>query len=131
MTGVKLQHYLSESGIFTIENVFMVEILDGVIHNRVPTHYKCRLGYVSLNINLFRKKYGNGDIWVNFELNNISLYSHKISELTLSTLVKELDKIFDSITDIQNLHLKKVERYKEWRISCLIDHRNDLIESIL
>jgi hypothetical protein len=47
MTGVKLQHYLSESGIFTIENVFMVEILDGVIHNRVPTYYKCRLGYVS------------------------------------------------------------------------------------
>lgn len=44
MTGVKLQHYLSESGIFTVENVFMVEILDGVIHNRVPTYYKCKVG---------------------------------------------------------------------------------------
>jgi hypothetical protein len=129
MTGVKLQHYLSESRIFTIENVFMVEILDGAIHNRVPTHYKCRLGYVTLNIKLFRQKYGNGNVWVDFELNNISLYSHKISELTLPTLVKELDKILDSIPDIQ--HLKKVERYKEWRISCLIDHRNDLIKSIL
>jgi len=130
MTGVKLQHYLSESEIFTIENVFMVEILDGVIHNRVPTYYKCRLGYVSLNIRLFRKKNGNGDIWVDFELNNTNLYAtHKLNELTLSTLVKELDKIFASIPDIR--HLKKVERYKEWRLTCLVDHRNDLIESIL
>jgi hypothetical protein len=130
MTGVKLQHYLSESGIFTVENVFMVEILDGVIHNRVPTYYKCRLGYVSLNIRLFRQKHGNSDIWVDFELNNINLYAtHKLNELTLSTLVKELDKIFTSIPDIR--HLKKVERYKEWRLTCLVDHRNDLIESIL
>jgi hypothetical protein len=130
MTGVKLQHYLSESGIFTIENVFMVEILDGVIHNRVPTYYKCRLGYVSLNIRLFRQKNGNGDIWVDFELNNTNLYAtHKLNELTLSTLVKELDKIFASIPDIR--HLRKVERYKEWRLTCLVDHRNDLIESIL
>jgi hypothetical protein len=130
MTGVKLQHYLSESEIFTIENVFMVEILDGVIHNRVPTYYKCRLGYVSLNIRLFRQKNGNGDIWVDFELNNTNLYAtHKLNELTLSTLVKELDKIFASIPDIR--HLKKVERYKEWRLTCLVDHRNDIIESIL
>ena len=130
MTGVKLQHYLSESGIFTIENVFMVEILDGVIHNRVPTHYKCRLGYVTLNIKLFRHKYGNGDIWVDFELNNINLYStHKLNELSLSTLVKELDKIFRSTPDIQ--HLKRVERYKECQLTCLIDHSNDLIEIIL
>lgn len=129
MTGVKLQHYLSESGIFTIENVFMVEILDGVIHNRVPTYYKCRLGYVSLNIRLFRQKHGNGDIWVDFELNNINLYSsYKLNELTLSTLVKELDKI----KNLPNTrHLKKVERYMEWRLTRLVDHRNDIIESIL
>lgn len=125
MTGVKLQHYLSESGIFTEENVFMVEVLDGVIH----TYYKCRLGYVSLNIRLFRQKHGNGDIWVDFELNNINLYSsYKLNELTLSTLVKELDKI----KNLPNTrHLKKVERYMEWRLTRLVDHRNDIIESIL
>lgn len=129
MTGVKLQHYLSESGIFTEENVFMVEVLDGVIHNRVPTYYKCRLGYVSLNIRLFRQKHSNGDIWVDFELNNINLYSsYKLNELTLSTLVKELDKI----KNFPNTrHLKKVERYMEWRLTRLVDHRNDIIESIL
>jgi hypothetical protein len=130
MTGVKFQHYLSESGIFTIEDVFMVEIIDGVIHNRVPTYYKCRLGYVSLNIRLFREKHGNGDIWVGFELDNINLHStHKLNELNLSTLLKELNKIFTSIPDTR--HLKKVERYMEWRLECLVDHRNDIIKSIL
>lgn len=129
MTGVKLQHYLLESGIFTVENVFMVEILDGVIHNRVPTYYKCKVGYNSINISLYRKKFGN-DLLIGFSINGLQLTStHKLNELTLSTLVKELDKIFTSIPDIR--HLKKVERYMEWRLQCLINHRNDLIKSIL
>lgn len=129
MTGVKLQHYLSESGIFTAENAFMVEILDGVIHNRVPTYYECRLGYNNINISLYRKKYGD-DLLIGFSRNGLELTStHKLNELTLSTLVKELDKILLSIPDIR--HLKVVERYMEWRLECLIDHRNDIIESIL
>lgn len=72
----------------------MVEILDGVIHNRVPTYYKCRLGYNNINISLYRKKYGD-DLLIGFSRNGFELTStHKLNELTLSTLVKELDKIY-------------------------------------
>lgn len=127
MTGVKLKQYLLKSGIFSNDYVYMIEILNGFTYN-IPTYYKCRVDYNNINISLYRKKY-NDDLLIGFTKNNNETSSHKLSELTLSTLVKELDKIFVSIPDIR--HLKIVQRYMEWRLECLIEHRNDIIESIL
>ena len=37
MTGVELEKYLMDTGLFKDENVYMVEIIDGKIYNRVPS----------------------------------------------------------------------------------------------
>ena len=113
MTSVKLQDYLSQIGIFSHENVYMVEVIDGTMYNRVPTNYKCKVNYLFLNIKLFRNKYGDNDIYIDFDISGVNLYSrHKLNELTLPTLIEELDKMLISIPV-----------YKEWRLVCLKDYK--------
>ena len=40
MTGVELEKYLMSTGLFKDENVYVVEIIDGKIFNRVPSYHK-------------------------------------------------------------------------------------------
>lgn len=122
MTSVQLQYYLSKSKIFSTVNVFAVELIDGVIHNRVPTQYQFKISYYDvIEISLYRKKY-RGDLFLKLSMDNTEIVSYKLNDLTLNKLIKELDKI------IKN---DKKNEYNQWRKDCLIEYRNNLIENIL
>jgi hypothetical protein len=116
MTGVELQSYLMDSGLFKDQNVYMVETHDGKIYN-VPSYYKIfipMLGKVEIFINY--NKDGDGTKYVDFFLGGVNLFGcYKLSELTLPILCKELNKFLS-----QDL------KFKEWMT---IELRNYKIES--
>jgi len=105
MTAVELQNYIESIGVFTSESFYSVEIIDGVIYNRVPIEYNWRGFYISFKIRLYREKFGKKDRCVDFIMNGDNIVgSYELKKLDLPTLCKELNKI-----------LFNVESYKIWQ----------------
>jgi hypothetical protein len=115
MTGVELEKYLISTGLFKDENVYMVEIIDGEIYNRVPSYYKSMFGKVEIKI--YYNKHGDGTKYVDFVLAGVNLFGCcKLKDLNFETLHSELNKIFRSD-----------HRFQEWS---KIELRNYKIESL-
>ena len=95
MTGVELQKYLMSSGLFKDENVHMVETIDGKIFNRVPSYYKMFIPMLGkLEIRIYYNKHGDNVKYIDFTIGGVNLFAcHKLKDLDLTTLCKELNKI--------------------------------------
>jgi hypothetical protein len=123
MTGVELQKYLMSSGLFKDENVYMVEIIDGEIYNRVPSYYKMFIPMLGkLEIRIYYNKHGDKIKWVDF--NFCGLYaSHKLKDLDIKTLISELNRIIGSDKRFSD------KRFIEWSTKELRDYKiNSLYE---
>lgn len=122
MTGVELQKYLMDSGLFTDENVYMVEISDsGEIFNKVPSYYKMFIPMLGkLEISIYYNKHSDGTKYIDFTLGGggVNLFaSHKLKDLDITTLCSELNKI-----------LSNNKRFIEWSTKELRDYKiNSLI----
>lgn len=115
MTGIELKGYLDDlSDLIKDENCYMVEKIGGELYSRVPTNYKSiKINYIRLYIELYRLKYGDGDLHISFNLNKTNLYAtYKLRDLTLPILIKELDKFFLSNKDykirVRNLKINSL-----------------------
>jgi hypothetical protein len=117
MTGVELQSYLMDSGLFKDQNVYMVETHDGKIYNRVPSYYKIFIPMLGkVEIKIYYNKHADGTKYIDFMLGGVNLFgSYKVNELTLPILCKELNKFLS-----QDL------KFKEWMT---IELRNYKIEA--
>lgn len=109
MTGVKLQHYLKKSELFYNDNVYMIEQVDGKNHN-VYTNYYCRVYYDYIRISLYRTNHSDHFL-IGFNIDGFQKSNYKLSELTLPTLIKELDTIFESYKE-STIY----EKYRNWRM---------------
>ena len=120
MTGVELQSYLMDSGLFKAkmvdQNVYMVENIDGKMYN-VSSYYKIFIPMLGkVEIKIYYNKHGDGTKYVDFMLGGVNLFGcYKLSELTLPILCKELNKF-----------LSQDSKFKEWMT---IELRNYKIES--
>lgn len=116
MTGTQLQDYLQNLGIFKIEPVYIVEVIDGYVCGRVPSLYQTYLGYgngLSIRINY----HTTGEKYVDFTYGSENLYaSYKLSDLDFKTLYLELNKIIGSN-----------QKFIEWS---KVELRNHKIESL-
>ncbi len=117
MTGVELQSYLVDSGLFKDENVYMVENINGKIYN-VPSYYKSVAIYKvpsigRIEIKIYYNKYGDCTRYVDFTLAGVNLFgSYKLSELTLPLLCKELNKVFSEVIEFKHWMTKELRDYK-------------------
>ena len=114
MTGIELKKHLDDlSDLIKDENCYMVEKVYDEIY-RVPTRYKSITNnYLRLYLELYRLKYGDGDLHISFTLNKTNLYAtYKLKDLTLPILIKELDKFFlgnkDYKTRVRNLKINSL-----------------------
>jgi len=118
MTGVELEKYLMSTGLFRDQNVYMVEIIDDKIYNRVPSYYKAfvpNLGKVEISI--YYNKHGDGTKYVDFLLAGVNLFGCcKLKDLNFETLHSELNKIFRSD-----------HRFQEWSKIELRNYKIDLL----
>lgn len=114
MTGVELQKYLIGSGLFKDENVHMVETIDGKIFNRVPSYYKAFIPMLGkIEIRIYYNKHGDGTKWVDFTIGGVNLYAcHKLKDLDLTTLFKELNKILGNDQKFIEWSTKELRDYK-------------------
>lgn len=121
MTGVELEKFIMSSGLFQDENVYMVETIDGEIYNRVPSLYKIFIPNLGrLEIRIYYNKHGDGTKWVDFTIGGVNLYAtHKLKDLDLTTLCKELNKI-----------MSKDQRFTEWSKVELRNYKIDLLYEI-
>lgn len=120
MTGVELQKYLMSSGLFKDQNVYMVETIDGKIFNRVPSYYKMFIPMLGkLEIRIYHNKHDNNIKYIDFTIGGVNLFAcHKLKDLDLTTLCKELNKI-----------LGLDQRFIEWSTKELRDYKiNSLYE---
>ena len=121
MTGVELEKYLMSTGLFRDQNVYMVEIIDGKIYNRVPSYYKAfvpNLGKVEISI--YYNKHGDGTKYVDFLLAGVNLFGCcKLKDLNFETLHSELNKIFRSD-----------HRFQEWSKIELRNYKIDLLNEV-
>jgi hypothetical protein len=121
MTGVELEKYIMSSNIFKDENVYMVEITDGKIYNRVPSYYKAFIPMLGkVEIRIYYNKHGDGTKWVDFTIGGVNLYAvHKLKDMTFETLYTELNKI-----------MGKDQRFIEWSKVELRNYKIDLLNEI-
>ena len=121
MTGVELEKYLMSTGLFRDQNVYMVEIIDDKIYNRVPSYYKAfvpNLGKVEISI--YCNKHGDGTKYVDFLLAGVNLFGCcKLKDLNFETLHSELNKIFRSD-----------HRFQEWSKIELRNYKIDLLNEV-
>jgi len=121
MTGVELEKYLMSTGLFRDQNVYMVEIIDDKIYNRVPSYYKAfvpNLGKVEISI--YYNKHGDGTKYVDFLLAGVNLFGCcKLKDLNFETLHSELNKIFRSD-----------HRFQEWSKIELRNYKIDLLNEV-
>lgn len=122
MTGVELGKYLIGSGLFKDENVYMVEVDNNgeISNNRVPSYYKMFIpNFGRFEIRIYYTKHSDGTKWVDFNAPSNNLFaSHKLKDLDLTTLCKELNKI-----------LGYDQRFIEWSTKELRDYKiNSLYE---
>jgi hypothetical protein len=124
MTGVELEKYLMDTGLFKDENVYMVETIDGKIYNRVPSYYK---GYPAssfhgvgkVEIKIYCNKHGDGTKYVDFILAGVNLFGcYKLKELDFTTLHKELSKMFG--LDRKFIEWSKIE-LRNYKINSLYE----------
>ena len=118
MTGVELEKYLISTGLFKDESVYMVEIIDDKIFNRVPSYYKSSITmFGKVEIKIYYNKHGDGTKYVDFVLAGVNLFGCcKLKDLNFETLHSELNKIFRSD-----------HRFQEWS---KVELRNYKIESL-
>lgn len=121
MTGIELEKYLMSSGLFKDENVYMVETIDGRIHNRVPSYYKMFIPMLGkLEIRIYFKKQGDGTKWIDFTIGGVNLYAcHKLKDLDFTTLYNELNKILGSD-----------KRFTEWSTRELRDYKINSLHEV-
>ena len=121
MTGVELEKYIMSSNIFKDENVYMVEITDGKIYNRVPSYYKAFIPMLGkVEIRIYYNKHGDGTRWVDFTIGGSNLYAvHKLKDMTFETLYTELNKI-----------MGKDQRFIEWSKVELRNYKIDLLNEV-
>jgi len=114
MTGVELEKILMSSGLFKDENVYMVEIINGKIFNRVPSYYKMFMPLLGkLEIRIYYNKHGDGTKWVDFTIGGVNLYAcHKLKDLDITTLCGELNKILGSDKRFVEWSTKELRDYK-------------------
>ena len=120
MTGVELEKYLMSTGLFKDENVYMVEIIDGKIFNRVPSYYKSSITMLGkVEIKIYYNKHGDGTKYVDFMLAGANLFGcYKLKELNFTTLHKELSKMFGS--DHRFIKWSKIE-LRNYKINSLYE----------
>jgi len=99
----------------------MVETIDGKIYNRVPSLYKIFIPMLGkLEIRIYYNKHGDDTRWVDFTIGGVNLYAcHKLKDLDLTTLCKELNKILGSD-----------KRFIEWSTTELRNYKIDLLHEI-
>jgi len=121
MTGVELEKFITSSGLFQDENVYMVETIDGKIYNRVPSLYKIFIPNLGkLEIRVYYAKHGDKEKCVDFTIGGVNLYAcHKLKDMTFETLCKELNKILGSD-----------KRFIEWSTKELRDYKINLLHEI-
>lgn len=95
MTGRDLEKYLVSLGVFTTQNNYIVDIVDGKVDGMIPSFYKM---YIPVGSQYEIKiSYGNdkGTRLVNFKLDKINLSNtYRLDQLDFPTLKEELSKIF-------------------------------------
>lgn len=117
MTAVELQNYIQSIGIFASDNFYSVEIIDGVIYNRVPIQYTWRDFSTKLEIRLYYK-YGKRDRCIDFIMNGNNITgSYELKNLDLPTLCEKLNKI-----------LFNVKSYKIWEKTELRNYKLKLLD---
>lgn len=109
MTGRDLEKYLVSLGIFTKQNNYIVDIVDGKVDGMVPSFYKM---YIPVGSQYEIKiSYGSeGTRLVNFKLDKINLSkTYRLDQLDFPTLKEELSKIFN----IPFINLS-ITKFTEW-----------------
>jgi hypothetical protein len=114
MTGVELQEYLMDTGLFKDQNVYMVETHDGKIYNRVQSYYKIFIPMAgTVEIKIHYNKHGDGTKYVDFKLGGVNLFGcYKLSELTLPILCKELNKFLSQDSKFKDWMTTELRNYK-------------------
>lgn len=111
MTGRDLEKYLVSLGVFTTQNSYIVDIVDGKVDGMVPSFYKM---YIPVGSQYEIKiSYGSdkGTRLVNFKLDKINLSNtYRLDQLDFSTLKEELSKIFKIQTNF-------IEWSRHWSIN--------------
>jgi hypothetical protein len=92
MTGLKLQEYLQDLGLFKTENVSIVEVIDDKVWGTVPAFYKFYMG-VGIQLEISIRYEHDKEKYVYIKSGKFEVANHKLSELTLPILCEELDKV--------------------------------------
>jgi len=111
MTGLKLQEHLQDLGLFKTEPVSIVEVIDDEVCGTVPALYKFYMGAgqqleISIRYGFDKEKY------VYIKNSRFEFACHKLSDLTLTILCQELDKVLCLIKEFVDCMTKTLREDK-------------------